>query len=648
MKESFKEKQKRFRETPIELNKKFSPFNVIFLLATVVLFLTTIIGGYNFMTLVLVVFSAFVALFMFLQIVFKNKLNIFMLASYGIMICGTVFTYIVRGADGFWFRLGYNIGLASLAIIGLTVLALIPKFKNQKASFYVTRCTSFVMIGASLIYFLFMSIRMTPTVESMQEGHDAYLKKIRNGAQVGQNDPNVLVILMDDMAYSDISSYSYMGESDATIKTPNIDRIGKMGVMMENCYSSSPVSSPSRFGVLTGRYSARGYLDNVIFPTKQQVAPFGDTRFFNAFEFRNNVDGILGDEITVAEAMQAKGYDTALIGKWNLGDYGQYLPTNQGFDYFFGSHYVNDMTPYNIVREEKGVATEVYSHNEMKDQSLSTERFTNELNTFINKSLEKDGKFFAEYWSPWPHFPIFSNNGGNGEGDKTDDSYIDCIEEFDRAVGTILENLEQKGVLDDTMIIFTSDNGPGREGVTGALRGRKNTPFEGAFKVPFLVSYPNGGVGNNIEPDENGNKVISARCMNMDVFTTILDYANIELPTDRVIDGVSMRGLWEGTTAEDATMHDAIYYLKRGKVQAISMPIEFNGAINDFKYYKDVVTENSAFITQHYKNYLFNLDTDQAEGYNISMKYGDITNKLAKQMEAFKKELKDNRRGILR
>ncbi len=649
MKESFKEKQKRFRETPVELNKKFTPFNVIFLLATVVLFLTTLIGGYNFLTLVLVVASSFVALAMFLQIIRKNKLNIFLLASYGIMICGTVFTYIVRGADGFWFRLGYNIGLASLSIIGLTVLSLIPKAKNYKASYVVTRCTSFVMIGASLIYFLFMSIRMNPTVESMQEGHDAYLNKIKNGRQKGSTDPNVLIILMDDMAFSDISSFSYLGEADATIKTPHIDSIGKTGVMMENCYSSSPVSSPSRFGILTGRYSARGYLDNVIFPTAQQVAPYGNTRFFNAFEFKNNVDGILGDEITIAEVMQAYGYKTGLFGKWNLGDYGQYLPTNQGFDYFFGSHYVNDMTPYNIVREEKGVPKQVYSHNDLLDQSLSTERFTKELMDYVEKQIDNDEKFFVEYWSPWPHFPIFSNKNGNGVGDKSDDSYIDCIEEFDAAVGQILQLLKDKGVYDDTMVIFTSDNGPGREGVTGALRGRKNTPFEGAFKVPFLVSYPNGQVGTTMTADANGNKVITARCTNMDIFTTVLDYVNLPIPDDRIIDGVSMRGLWNGTTPQDATMHEGgIYYLKRGKVQAINLAVEYGGNVYDYKYYKDVITENSAFINQHYKNYLFNLDTDPAEGYNIAMRQPETAKKLADRMAEVKKEFKENRRGIIR
>lgn len=165
-------------------------------------------------------------------------------------------------------------------------------------------------------------------------------------------------------------------------------------------------------------------------------------------------------------------------------------------------------------------------------------------------------------------------------------------------------------------------------------------------------------------PDENGNKVITSRCMNMDVFSTILDYAGIAPPTDRIIDGVSMRALWEGKIAEDTPMHKSIYYLKGGKVLAISMPIETtyvqwdedeNGQlipnpvtkIYDFKYYKDVLTENSAFIDQRYKNYLFNLDTDQAEGYNISMKYPDIAKQLATQMELFRKEMKTNRRGIL-
>ena len=180
-----------------------------------------------------------------------------------------------------------------------------------------------------------------------------------------------------------------------------------------------------------------------------------------------------------------------MFGKWNLGDYGQYLPTNQGFDYFYGSYYVNDMTPYNWVKEESGKSVQVKSHYDIKDQSETTKLLTAEVTDYISEKAERGQKFFACYATPWPHYPIYSGN----KGDTSDDSYIHCIEEFDRYLGDILNTLKAKGVYDDTIIMFTSDNGPGREGVAGALRGRRGTTFEGGQKVPMIVSYPAGNVG---------------------------------------------------------------------------------------------------------------------------------------------------------
>ena len=636
------------------------------------LFLATICGGYNFLTEVNLVLSIFVALGIFLGIVLKNKLNLYVLSGYGILVFGTAFTFLVRGADDFWYRFGYNFGLSLLAIVGVTLLACIPKLKNHKVTFYVTRVTSFVLIGASLIYFLFSNIRLKPTCISLQEGHDDYLNKVKN-AKSDAGDPNVLLILMDDMAFSDISSYSYLSETgkNPTIKTPNIDSIGASannGIMMDNCYAASPVSSPSRFSILTGRYSCRGYLDNVVFNTKQQNFPFSQTRFFNPFQLAHNVDGLLGDEVTIAEILQADGYATGLFGKWNLGDYGEYLPTNQGFDYFFGSHYINDMTPYNIVEEENGEFKEIYSHNDLLDQSMSTDRFTYGdeskgvkygVTSYIAEKADAGEKFFVEYASPWPHFPIYSNNNGNGEGDHTDDNYVDCIEEFDRAIGDIIQVLKDKGVYDNTLIMFTSDNGPGREGVTGNLRGRKNTPYEGAYKVPFLAKLPNSVTARTPEINSATGKPINiqARCMNMDVLPTVLEFCGIDinpLKEDRAIDGVSMKALWTGAIDQDTNMHDRIYYFKGGSVQAISGEFEaYNYVIadhdiigpdgnvavragesvlvvdgygnpktkkQDFKFYKHTQTENAAFFNQFYNNYLFNLDADPAEGYNIAMR----------------------------
>ena len=694
-KEKFMDKCKRWKNEPIQIVKDFNFLNIARVVVATVLFLVTIIGGYNFMTEVNMVLSSFVALSLFIQIVKHNKLNLYVIAEYGIMVFGVAFTFIVRGADSFWYRFGYNFGLSLLAIICITLLACIPKFKNHKASYYVTRATSFVMIGASLIYFLFMNIRLKPTCYSLQAGHDDYLNKVKTNS-TNEDDPNVLVILMDDMAFSDISSYSYM-EDNPTIKTPNIDSIGESGIRMDNCYTSAPVSSPSRFSILTGRYSCRGYLDNVVFNTKQQNIPFSQTRFFNPFQLGHNADGILGDEITVAEAMKADGYTTGLFGKWNLGDYGEYLPTNQGFDYFYGSHYINDMIPYNCVEERNGEFKEVYTHQQMVDQSMSTTRFTGKLMEYMEETVNNKDKFFLEYWSPWPHFPIYSNNNGNGIGDHSDDNYVDCIEEFDRSVGEILDYLKNtddprhpgEKLYENTLIMFTSDNGPGREGVTGNLRGRKNTPFEGAYKVPFLASYPKGF--------DHRDEALQSRCINMDVFATILDFAHIELPTDRAIDGVSMKDLWKGVdkdgnvVAQDKNLHDRIYYFKTGSAKAIAGEFDaysyveaeddiymLNGEVvskdtagaklivrkgqaiqelddlgnpivkkQDFKYYENVQTENAAFFNQFYKDYLFNLDADPAEGYNIAMRedisttpMSDADRKAKKPLNPIAKQLK--------
>ena len=415
---------------------------------------------------------------------------------------------------------------------------------------------------------------------------------------------------------------------------------------MENFYASAPVCTPSRFSLLTGRYATRGYIDNVIFPTPCDSDPYSITHFINPYQFLNNVDGILGDEITIAEALKAVGYDTSCIGKWNLGDYGEYLPTNQGFDYFYGSYYVNDMTPYNWVREVGGHAEEVRTHAENLDQSESTNEFTKELISTIQKSIDNNKKFFSFYATPWPHYPIFSDNNGNGKGDTTDDNYIDCIEEFDQSLGEIFDMLKNKGVFDDTMIIFTSDNGPGREGVTGSLRGRKNTTFDGGMKVPMIVSYPKG-VRNGTIANSTGGYKIESSAMLTDLFPTILSYAGVDvLPSDRIIDGVNLKSLWSGEVAPDSRVHDALFYMKKGTVQAVQMPVEVGGVTYDFKYYQKVRTENSAFIDQQYKNYLFNLDKDPAEGYNISMTYPDVADTLLEALKDFRKSLKENRRGI--
>lgn len=647
-------------------------FEFILLAVAAIYVLTELISGFNFLVLPGVVLAMVIGLISFIILLTGRDIGIYAICAYLTLVVGTFLATLIWGADDFGKRLWWTLVISLFPMLlsgGYFLIRGSEKLKKLLAA-----CLTVLIIGANIAYFLFATLRFRPTVERMWEGHDEYLKQTENKSTVS-NAPNVLFILMDDMAYSDISLYSglynYYGADQAAIHTPNIDSLADNGVFLDNFYASAPVCTPSRFSSLTGRYASRGYLDNVIFPTVTDNETFSPTHFVNPYQFAHNVDGILGDEITMAEALRALGYDTSCIGKWNLGDYGEYLPMNQGFDYFYGSYYVNDMTPYTWVEEKDGEVREIKSHKDNLDQSLSTGQFTDKIIETMSESVEEGNNFFMWYTSPWPHFPIFSDDNGNGLGDKTDDSYVQCIQEFDKSLGEIFDYMKStvdadgNTLYDNTVIIFTSDNGPGREGVTGGLRGRKNTTFDGGMKVPFIISYPNGSVGKgdavadisysivDYDGSDTGRacvtKCITSSAMLTDIFPTVMHYvtgSDDNMPTDRVIDGVSLVDLVSGTQASDTRVHDALFYHKKGGVQAVQMPVEVDGKTYDFKYYDSVRTENSAFIDQVYKNYLFNLDRDPAEGYNLSMTHPEVAETLKARLKEFRAELSDNRRGI--
>ena len=324
-------------------------FGIVWLALCCIFMLTMLASGFNFFPLVGLVLSIVAAVALIARTAKDKPAGLFLWVSVLVIYGGTFLYFLIWGADSFGKRLWWNLVLL-LGPVGMAVLfVFLRKFLNGKALKGVACAVLSLMIATTGIYALFMNLRARPVVDRLWEGHDAYLSSVSSKKKGAS--PNVLVILMDDMAYADISAYSYLTGRTPTINTPNIDSIAENGVMMENFYAASPVCSPSRFAMLTGRYSSRGYLDNVVFPTVTDSDPWSPTHFLDPYQFLFNVDGILGDEVTFAEVLQAAGYDTACIGKWNLGDYGEYLPTNQGFDYFYGSYYVNDMTPYNWVRD---------------------------------------------------------------------------------------------------------------------------------------------------------------------------------------------------------------------------------------------------------------------------------------------------------
>ncbi|MBQ5884327.1 MAG: sulfatase-like hydrolase/transferase, partial [Clostridia bacterium] len=545
------------KEIQLDFGKKVFP--LILMGLGVALAIAMIVTRLNFTAVVCVAFNCILSALIALSLIIKKKVYAPMVFSYAAVSVGIVVYYIIWGADAgfgafttgmngfasydyelftgegnFLTRLLGNLIIVAPNAVSLWALFFVTKksFKNKALKTVLIAVLTVLLLGTTVLYVLTMNLRSKPNTERLWEGHDDYLKKVDNKAT--KDSPNVLIIMMDDLGYGDVSL------NGAIYDTPNIDSIGENGLNFTNFYSAYSVCSPARFSALTGRYPYRGYADNVIYPTVQTITPFAQTRIFNSVELGNNVDGMLGDEITMAEAFKAAGYNTGAFGKWHLGDYGEYLPTNQGFDYFYGSHHVNDMKPFYHVTETDGDWEIVHSTKDLKDQSMATKWIHDEISSWIAEKSQDDKPFFAYYATPWPHAPVFA--GDDFDGTSGLGTYVDCVTEFDHYLGVLFDEMEAQGVLDDTIIVFTSDNGPAIEGSVGDLRGGKYLAYEGGQKVPFMIRWDNDNGALGEKGTERDNSAVL-----VDLFPTLLDLCDItvdgsdnNLPTDRVIDGVSM------------------------------------------------------------------------------------------------------------
>lgn len=670
----------------IEFDKSKKVFPIIIAVIGLVMMLAMWITRLNMTAVVSVAYCCIVSALILLSLLFKKRLYLWMVVGYVASLFGIVTYFIIFGADAgfgaftsglegfsttdhpwltgegnFFTRLLGNLLLAlpSVAALILTVVTVI--YAKEKAVFQkvFSRILSFVLVLTTVAFVLTMNLRSKPNVERMWEGHDDYLGKIDNN-KTKSSSPNILFIMMDDLGYGDISA------NGAIYDTPNIDRIADEGVQFVNFYSSYSVCSPSRFAALTGRYPYRGYADNVIYPTVDTITPFASTRIFNSIEMGANADGMLGDEITIAEVLKSAGYATGCFGKWHLGDYGEYLPTNQGFDYFYGSHHVNDMTPFYHVREENGEYEIVRGTDELKDQSNATKWIYEELNSWITDTAKNsDQPFFAYYATPWPHAPVFVGDefkGASGMG-----TYVDCVTEFDYYLGQLFDSLEELGVMDDTIIVFTSDNGPALEGSVNDLRGGKYLAYEGGQKVPFLIRWGNNGglfsAGSTVE--ESATLV--------DLFPTLVEMCGITgnggeesfMPSDREIDGVSMIPAIKDHEVIH-TYENPILHMKREDIKAIQYAIptadilatdeykdyDYDVLKNNeylvFKYFKRIQNDNSAFFDKYRKNWLHILTDDVGENYNRTPTYPTIADEMRERLEEIAKDFKENRRGIVR
>jgi len=300
-----------------------------------------------------------------------------------------------------------------------------------------------------------------------------------------QRRPNIVFIYADDMGYGDIGCYGAKA-----IKTPNIDRMAAEGLKFTNFYSVSPICTPSRAALMTGRYAARMGVDqmhlaNVLFPADKT--------------------GLPQTEITVARVLRDRGYATACIGKWHLGRVSPHRAIDHGFDYYFGIPYSNDMTPTPIVRNDDVVE-------DPAKQDTLTRRYTEEAISFIER--EKAKPFFLYLAHNMPHIPLHASERFKGK--SAGGLYGDVVEELDWSVGEVLKALRRLGLDRDTIVFFSSDNGPWYQGSAGPLRGRKGWTYDGGVRVPGIARWP-GRI--------RANRVSSEPIATIDFFPTALALA---------------------------------------------------------------------------------------------------------------------------
>ena len=467
----------------------------------------------------------------------------------------------------------------------------------------------------------------------------------------GGSRPNVVLILTDDMGYGDLACYG--GQA---INTPRIDQMAREGARFTDFYACTSLCSPSRAGLLTGRYPMR---TGISFPVQQGKDTLkrklslglgymlGALGVFDMHNARSMADGLPPSEITIAEALKVAGYNTCGLGKWHLGDFGtdmKYHPYNHGFDYFCGFAAANDDWPIAFWRGEKELIKDIGL-----DQSRYTRLFTDEAINFMKKS--KDNPFFVYLAHKDPHQPCFPSEEfiDVSEGGR----HGDTVQELDYNVGRILDYLKENGLEENTLVIFTSDNGPWFDGSPGGLRGRKGESYEGGYRVPMIARAP-GMIPAGLE--------VNAPVMNFDFFPTLLHLAGLEVPDDRIIDGKDIQGLMRGQ--DKVSPHDVLYFFhycgiegmrrdnwklfREINTHAWPIPLDkkdtFLGAAAASRDYQPEGSDESVPTLGTWP-ILYNMKYDKGESYNVIKKYPEVAARLLDEMKTFEKVFYANPRG---
>lgn len=430
---------------------------------------------------------------------------------------------------------------------------------------------------------------------------------------------NFVIIYFDDVGYGDVSLTGAIG-----YQTPNLDRMAAAGAFFTHYYAPQAVCSASRAGLLTGCYP-------------------------NRVGFRGALDhtaktGINADEETIGEVLKKKGYATAAFGKWHLGHHKQFLPTHNGFDEYFGIPYSNDMWPNHPTNKNYYPPLPLIEGDEVvetnPDQSRFTTEFTERAVSFIRKNKNKP--FFVYLAHPMAHVPLFVSDKFKGKSQQG--LYGDVMMEIDWSVGEILKTLEELNLEENTLVIFTSDNGPwinygNHAGSTGGLSEGKGTTYEGGQRVPCLMVWK--GV---IQPGTVKNGLISG----IDILPTIAEIAGAPLP-EKKIDGVSLVSYLKGETNE-SPRKSFYYYYRNNNLEAVQdgtwkLVFPHKGRTYEgFEPGKDgmpgKVNEQAEVEAG-----LFDLRRDPGERYNLLESHSEIVRRLEKIADLAREDLGDDLTG---
>lgn len=413
---------------------------------------------------------------------------------------------------------------------------------------------------------------------------------------------NFIIIFADDLGYGDLSCFGH-----PTIRTKNLDKLAAEGQKWTNFYVAASVCTPSRAALMTGRYPVRN----------------GMTSRINRVLFPDSKNGLPQSEITLAEQMKKAGYATAAIGKWHLGHKKEFLPTSHGFDYYFGIPYSNDMdnvTPFKSSQEyldfwKSDVRRNFETFNvplmrnteiieRPANQQTITRRYTEEAIQFINNNKNKP--FFLYLAHNLPHVPLFVSEEFEGKSPRG--LYGDVVEEIDFYVGKLIDALRDNALDKNTLVVFTSDNGPWlimnqEGGSAGLLRDGKGSTWEGGMREPTIFWAP-----GRIKPG-----IINDLGTTMDLFTTFSKMIGVPVPTDRAMDGLDLGPtLFEG---KESPRKDMFYY--RGDwLYAVRL--------GDYKAHFKTQDPYSPEIEDHEKPLLFNLSIDPSEKYDISADHPEV------------------------